>query len=817
MANNTAVTHDSFSSPVQPVMLSRKRSNSDEATAGLQQKSLSFTQHNNNNPIRSDFSRQEIEDVLLDPFTDVKTSRKKKFGFLWTIKRHKTTKIRDELLDCFIWRSQPLLPSGKFVRYWTFVLALSVVYAIIIVPLDLAFQIPLLPWIVFTLMMNFVFVIDVFLNFNISYRHSEGYFESSFKKIAWRYVRTFFILDVVASFPYDLVGLILLLQGANTDSVALQVLKLLKLLRILRITVLIRIIMEFGVSVRSLLIILLVTFILSAHWFACLFWKVASAEGYQNSWVNRQNSIVGLANQTVAVQYSTSFYWAIVTQATLGYGDITPVTYPEQIYTIVVILLGATLYAVIVASIGQIVSSIFNHETEYNRWMDKVRTFSKSYNLPRNVKMRLEKYYEYIWDKRRTFKKEAFTDSLPFGLRADVVDAINEKVLYSNIVFQKCSFEFRHMLALRLGVGMVRLPDDVLFFEGDDVEKLVIVRQGLLELVLNCNGMNELIVASRRNGQYCGDIGMFDEVATAGSTAGEDSLMVAAYKPVHFLTCVVSDYSHVYVVSKDDLFTVLGNFKDERQLFIVVAKARRRAAEQLLREFKNAHARGSSSSMKNTTSSRAYDIQNIIRPKSLAFERTKQLWSKWEDAVSPDADERMSTNVIESHVAMNRPTFLDVGGAAAGESQRGISFGSATSQGQAQPLQFPFPMGLHHSESDISLAATAAAAASAAMQKLSNVVVATAGGVTGSTSGVVMGGAAPAGVAVKKPRRRREFPLPETVGSGAVAAPQVSSAAMPDNSFEINALLVRLAKKVEDLETRSLTANRPMTIDTSRR
>ncbi|MEM2934063.1 MAG: NAD-binding protein [Methanocellales archaeon] len=47
-----------------------------------------------------------------------------------------------------------------------------------------------------------------------------------------------------------------------------------------------------------------------------------------------------------------SIYWAVVTLATVGYGDITPKTEIGKIFTMILIIMGITLYGLIIQSIG---------------------------------------------------------------------------------------------------------------------------------------------------------------------------------------------------------------------------------------------------------------------------------------------------------------------------------------------------------------------------------------------------------------------------------------------------------------------------------
>lgn len=50
----------------------------------------------------------------------------------------------------------------------------------------------------------------------------------------------------------------------------------------------------------------------------------------------------------------TSLYWAFLTIATIGYGDITPTTDFEKIYVMVILVLACGIFAYIVGYVGSI-------------------------------------------------------------------------------------------------------------------------------------------------------------------------------------------------------------------------------------------------------------------------------------------------------------------------------------------------------------------------------------------------------------------------------------------------------------------------------
>lgn len=65
------------------------------------------------------------------------------------------------------------------------------------------------------------------------------------------------------------------------------------------------------------------------HFFAVLFYGISHLEG-QNSWALKY----GLTTLPFIQKYVISFYFALTTMVTVGYGDFTPQTYLEMIFVI---------------------------------------------------------------------------------------------------------------------------------------------------------------------------------------------------------------------------------------------------------------------------------------------------------------------------------------------------------------------------------------------------------------------------------------------------------------------------------------------------
>lgn len=103
--------------------------------------------------------------------------------------------------------------------------------------------------------------------------------------------------------------------------------------------------------------------IIIAHWFACIWHLLAIYEqgDYAITWLIVQ----GIDNEDWTVRYVTSLYWAITTMITVGYGDITPITLPERIYTIFCMLLACGVFGYTMSRIGTIFQSFEENSIEF--------------------------------------------------------------------------------------------------------------------------------------------------------------------------------------------------------------------------------------------------------------------------------------------------------------------------------------------------------------------------------------------------------------------------------------------------------------------
>ncbi len=69
---------------------------------------------------------------------------------------------------------------------------------------------------------------------------------------------------------------------------------------------------------------------------------------------------MGLEDEPHGRKYVTSLYWAFTTMTTVGYGDVSPVTPTEMVYTMGSMLVGCIIFAYTVGSISSLVASYNN-------------------------------------------------------------------------------------------------------------------------------------------------------------------------------------------------------------------------------------------------------------------------------------------------------------------------------------------------------------------------------------------------------------------------------------------------------------------------
>jgi voltage-gated potassium channel len=217
-----------------------------------------------------------------------------------------------------------------------------------------------------------------------------------------------------------------------------------------------------------------------------------------------------------ATQYIRSLYWVIVTTTTVGFGDITPRRNVEYVFSMGVILLGASMYAFVIGSIASLVSRIDGGKAAFWDRVENVTAYLRARRVPAAVNAHVRSYYEYVWATYRGTDQQSLLRDLPPPMRLDVLMHLTSDLLVHVPLFRHCSHALRDVLLLALRPA-IYAPGDAIVREGEYADGVYFISRGTVEVV---TGEGRRGHGSLGSGDHFGDLSLLlNEPRTGAAVA----------------------------------------------------------------------------------------------------------------------------------------------------------------------------------------------------------------------------------------------------------------------------------------------------------
>ncbi|XP_045743979.1 potassium voltage-gated channel subfamily H member 6 isoform X3 [Mirounga angustirostris] len=393
-----------------------------------------------------------------------------------------------------------LLHYSPFKAVWDWLILLLVIYTAVFTPYSAAFLLSdqdesqrvdcgytCSPLTVVDLIVDIMFVVDIVINFRTTYVNTNDEVVSHPRRIAVHYFKGWFLIDMVAAIPFDL---LIFRTGSDETTTLIGLLKTARLLRLVRVARKLDRYSEYGAAV---LFLLMCTFALIAHWLAC-----------------------------------------ICSLTSVGFGNVSPNTNSEKVFSICVMLIGSLMYASIFGNVSAIIQRLYSGTARYHTQMLRVKEFIRFHQIPNPLRQRLEEYFQHAWSYTNGIDMNAVLKGFPECLQADICLHLHRALLQHFPAFRGASKGCLRALAVKFKTTHAP-PGDTLVHLGDVLSTLYFISRGSIEIL-----RDDMVVA------ILGKNDIFGEPVSLHARPGKSSADVRA------LT-----YCDLHKIQRADLLEVL--------------------------------------------------------------------------------------------------------------------------------------------------------------------------------------------------------------------------------------------------------------------
>ncbi|KAK4776250.1 hypothetical protein SAY87_024211 [Trapa incisa] len=381
-------------------------------------------------------------------------------------------------------RGLAIHPDNRWYRAWKKFILIWAIYSSFFTPFEFGFFRGL-PENLFILDIvgQITFLVDIVLQFFLAYRDSQTY-RMVYKRssISLRYLKSTFLLDFLGCMPWDII------YKACHNREEVRYLLWIRLSRVRKVTEFFQTV-EKDIRINYLftrIVKLINVELYCTHTAACIFYYLATTlpaaeEGY--TWIGSLKmgdfSYSNFRDINLWKRYTTSLYFAIVTMATVGYGDIHAVNMREMIFLMIFISFDMILGAYLIGNMTALIVKGSKTEKFRDKMTDLIKYMNRN-RLGKDIRNQIKGHLRLQYES--SYTDSAVIRDIPISIRTKISQSLYMPYIKNVSLFKGCSSEFINQIVIRLHEEFF-LPGEVIMEQGNVVDQLYFVCHGLLEEV----------------------------------------------------------------------------------------------------------------------------------------------------------------------------------------------------------------------------------------------------------------------------------------------------------------------------------------------